>query len=324
MRGFAATLPRMAERRVTKTAAFDLTLAAALWGGMYVVSAETFDAVPPATLSLLRLVLGVAVLALVAALRGESLGWTRAPKQAVLFAGVAVAASMLLQFGGTALTSAVEGSVVTMATPVFVLIFGRLIEGVAVPRQAWGGIALATAGVVALGLRSASPSAGGAPEDSLAHLIGVVMLIGAGAAWALFSSFGRPVVAAVGARNAVTLCALVSIPFLMPFSAAEVLLVGINLADVTAPFTLFAIAYLGIGSTAIGWSSWNRGYAAAPPRLAAGVLFLQPLIAAALGVGVLNEVLDASLALGALLLLGGVALISFESASSAKQSRVRS
>jgi drug/metabolite transporter (DMT)-like permease len=242
----------------------------------------------------------------------------------VLFAGVAVAASMLLQFGGTALTSAVEGSVVTMATPVFVLIFGRLIEGVAVPRQALGGIALATAGVVALGLRSASPSAGGAPEDSLAHLIGVVMLIGAGAAWALFSSFGRPVVAAVGARNAVTLCALVSIPFLMPFSAAEVLLVGINLADATAPFTLFAIAYLGIGSTAIGWSSWNRGYAAAPPRLAAGVLFLQPLIAAALGVGVLNEVLDASLALGALLLLGGVALISFESTSSAKQSRVRS
>jgi drug/metabolite transporter (DMT)-like permease len=257
-------------------------------------------------------------------LRGESLGWSRAPKQAVLFAGVAVAASMLLQFGGTALTSAVEGSVVTMATPVFVLIFGRLIEGVAVPRQAWGGIALATAGVVALGLRSASPSAGGSPEDSLTHLLGVIALIGAGATWALFSSFGRPVVAAVGARNAVTLCVLVSIPFLIPFSAAEVVLVGINLADVTAPFTLFAIAYLGIGSTAIGWSSWYRGYAAAPPRLAAGVLFLQPLIAAALGVGVLNEVLDAGLALGSLLLLGGVAMISFERSSSAKQSRVRS
>jgi len=314
----------MPERRVTKAAAFDLTLAAALWGGMYVVSAETFDAVPPATLSLLRLVLGVAALALVAALRGESLGWRRAPKQPVLFAGVAVAASMLLQFGGTALTSAVEGSVVTMATPVFVLVFGRLIEGVAVPRQAWGGIALATAGVVALGLRSTSSGAGGSPEDSLTHLLGVIALVGAGATWALFSSFGRPVVAAVGARNAVTLCALVSIPFLIPFSAAEVVLVGINLADATAPFTLFAIAYLGVGSTAIGWSSWYRGYAAAPPRLAAGILFLQPLIAAALGVGLLSEVLDASLALGALLLLGGVALISFESTSSAKQSRVRS
>ena len=314
----------MSERRVTKGATLDLAVAAALWGGMYVVSAETFNAIPPATLSLLRLLLGVAALVLIAGLRRESLGWGRVPKQSVLFAGAAVASSMLLQFGGTALTSAVEGSVVTMATPVFVLIFGRLIEGVAVPRRAWGGIAVATAGVVALGLRSASPTSGGTPDDALARLIGVIMLIGAGATWALFSSFGRPAVAAVGPRNAVALCAAVSIPFLIPFSAAEVVLVGINLSDATAPFSLFAIAYLGFGATAIGWSSWYRGYAAAPPRLAAGVLFLQPLIAAALGVGLLNEAIDASLALGALLLLGGVALISSESASGTKRRRVRS
>lgn len=314
----------MSERRVTKGATLDLAVAAALWGGMYVVSAETFNAIPPATLSLLRLLLGVAALVLIAVLRRESLGWGRVPKQSVLFAGAAVAASMLLQFGGTALTSAVEGSVVTMATPVFVLIFGRLIEGVAVPRRAWGGIAVATAGVVALGLRSASPTSGGTPDDALARLIGVIMLIGAGATWALFSSFGRPAVAAIGARNAVALCAAVSIPFLIPFSAAEVVLVGINLSDATAPFSLFAIAYLGFGATAIGWSSWYRGYAAAPPRLAAGVLFLQPLIAAALGVGLLNEAIDASLALGALLLLGGVALISSESASGTMRRRVRS
>jgi drug/metabolite transporter (DMT)-like permease len=54
------------------------------------------------------------------------------------------------------------------------------------------------------------------------------------------------------------------------------------------------------------------------------VLFLQPLVAAALGVGLLNEALDGGLVLGALFLLGGVALISFERASSTKQSRVRS
>ena len=314
----------MPDRRITKAATFDLAVAAALWGGMYVVSAETFAAVPPATLSLIRIVIGVVILVAVAAARGESLGWSLAPKRPMLLAGAAVAASMLLQFGGTALTSAVEGSVVTMATPVFVLIFGRLIEGVAVPRQAWGGIALATAGVVALGLRSANLSTGGESEDELARLIGVVMLIGAGATWALFSSFGRPVVAAVGARTAVTLCALVSIPFLAPFAAAEVTLVGIDLAAASAPVTLLAIAYLGVGATAIGWSSWYRGYAAAPPRLAAGVLFLQPLVAAALGVSVLNEAIDAGLAFGALLLLGGVALISFESSSGTKPLRVRS
>lgn len=321
---FAATLLCMPERRVTKAATFDLALAAALWGGMYVVSAETFDAVPPATLSLLRLVLGVAALVLLATVRRESLGWDHVPKRSVLLAGASVSASMLLQFGGTALTSAVEGSVVTMATPVFVLIFGRLIEGVAVPRRAWGGIALATAGVVALGLRSASPTADGTPEDSFARLIGVAMLIGAGATWALFSSFGRPVVAAVGARTAVTLCAAVAIPLLIPFAAVEIAVGGIDLAAATSPEALLAIAYLGFGSTTIGWASWYRGYAAAPPRLAAGALFLQPLIAAALGVWHLHEIIDGTLAFGALLLLGGVALISFESASGTKRRGVRS
>jgi drug/metabolite transporter (DMT)-like permease len=313
----------MPKRRVTRAATTDLAIAAALWGGMYVVSAETFAAIPPATLGLLRLAIGVAALAVFAALCGESLGWAKAPKGAVLRAGVAVAASILLQFAGTALTSAVEGSVVTMATPVFVLIFGWALEGVRVPRQAWFGIALAAIGVVSLALRS---SDAGALVDaaSTSRLLGIAMLIGAGATWALFSSFGRPVIAAVGARNAVTLSAGLAIPMILPFAALELASSGIDLAAATTPSALLAVAYLGFGATSIGWSSWYRGYAAAPPRLAAGVLFLQPLVAAALGVGLLSEALDGGLALGALFLLGGVALISFERARSTKQSRVRS
>ena len=314
---------RVVPRVTTRAATTDLAIAAALWGGMYVVSAETFAAIPPATLGLLRLAIGVAALATFAALRGESLGWAKAPKSAVLRAGVAVAASILLQFAGTALTSAVEGSVVTMATPVFVLIFGRLLEGIRVPRQAWLGIALAAVGVAALALRSS----GGddlVADASASRLLGIAMLIGGGAAWALFSSLGRPIVAAVGARNAVTLSAGLAIPLMVPFVVAELAVSGIDLAAATTPSTLLAVLYLGVGATSIGWSCWYRGYAAAPPRLSAGVLFLQPLVAAALGVGLLSEALDGGLALGALLLLGGVAMISFERASSAKQSRVRS
>jgi len=313
----------MPERRATRAATTDLAIAAALWGGMYVVSAETFAAIPPATLGLLRLALGVAALAAFAALRGESLGWAKAPKGAVLRAGVAVAASILLQFAGTALTSAVEGSVATMATPVFVLIFGRLLEGIRVPRQAWLGITLAAIGVAALALRS-SGAEGLVADASASRLLGIAMLIGGGAAWALFSSLGRPIVAAVGARNAVTLSAGLAIPMMLPFVMAELAAGGIDLAAATTPSTLLAVLYLGVGATSIGWSCWYRGYAAAPPRLAAGVLFLQPLVAAALGVGLLHEALDVGLALGALFLLGGVAMISFERARSTKQSRVRS
>ena len=313
----------MSTRVVSRAATADLAIAAALWGGMYVVSAGTFAAIPPATLGFLRLAIGVAALATFAALRSESLGWAKASKGAVLRAGVAVAASILLQFAGTALTSAVEGSVVTMATPVFVLIFGRLLEGIRVPRQAWLGIALAAIGVAVLALRS-SGAEGLVADASASRLLGIAMLIGGGAAWALFSSLGRPIVAAVGARNAVTLSAGLAIPMMLPFVVAELAIGGIDLAAATTPSTLLAVLYLGVGATSIGWSCWYRGYAAAPPRLAAGVLFLQPLVAAALGVGLLNEALDSGLALGALFLLGGVAMISFERASGTKRRRVRS
>lgn len=223
---------RVATRVVSRAATADLAIAAALWGGMYVVSAETFAAIPPATLGLLRLAIGVAALATFAALRGESLGWAKAPKGAVLRAGVAVAASILLQFAGTALTSAVEGSIVTMATPVFVLIFGWALEGIRVPRQAWFGIVLAAIGVGALALRSTGAE-GLVTDASASRLLGITMLIGGGAAWALFSSLGRPIVAAVGARNAVTLSAGLAIPLMVPFVAAELTIGGIDLAAAT-------------------------------------------------------------------------------------------
>jgi hypothetical protein len=254
-------------------------------------------------------------------MRGESLGWAQAPKGAVLRAGVVVAASMLMQFGGTSLTSGVEGSVVTMSTPVFVLLFGRLLEGERIATRAWGGILLAAAGVVLLATRSAgltggaseaAAALGAAPADGSRHLIGALLLIGAGATWALFTSLGRPIVAVVGARRAIALSSALALPFIAPIALIEVLIRGIDLSAATAPATLGAVAYLGIGATAIGWSAWYRGYAAAPPRTAAGILFLQPLVAALLGIGLLGKVVDASFGLGAALLLGGVALIARE------------
>jgi drug/metabolite transporter (DMT)-like permease len=288
---------------------------------MYVVSAETFAAIPPATLALLRLALGVAALATVAFMRGEPLGWALAPKGAVLRASVVVAASMLMQFGGTALTSGVEGSVVTMSTPVFVLLFGRLLEGERITTRAWGGIFVAAAGVVVLAIRSSSATGsataipavfGAVPQDGARHLIGALLLIGAGATWALFTSLGRPIVAAVGARRAIALSSALALAIIAPIALLELLQRGIDLSAATAPATLGAVAYLGIGATAIGWSAWYRGYAAAPPRTAAGILFLQPLVAALLGIGIFGEAVDATFGLGAALLLGGVALIARE------------
>jgi len=289
----------------SRAPAVDLAIAASLWGCLYVISAATFEAIPPATLTLIRLALGVAVLMIYAKVRGVSLGWSEVPHRAAWAAAFVAATSMLLQFGGTALTSGVEGSVVTMATPIFVLLFGRLLDGVAIPVRAWGGISLAAIGVLLLSLRGAA--AINVVEPS--RVLGMLALVGAGATWALYSSLGRPLVAAIGASRAIGLTAALALVFIAPVALAEVIVGGFNLAAATTSATLAAVAYLAIGATAIGWSLWYRGYAAAPPRVAAAALFLQPLVAAILGVGLLGEAADPGLVAGALLLLGGVALI---------------
>lgn len=290
---------------VSRAPAVDLAVAASLWGGLYVISAATFEAIPPATLTLIRLSLGVAVLLAYARLRGVSMGWSEVPHSAAWVAAFVAALSMLLQFGGTALTSGVEGSVVTMATPVFVLLFGRILDGVSIPTRAWGGVALAVAGVTLLSLRGSAELSVADPS----RLLGMVALIGAGATWALYSSLGRPLVAAIGASRAIGLTAALALVFIAPVAALELVMSDVSLVAATTPASLAAVAYLAVGATAIGWSLWYRGYAAAPPRVAAAALFLQPLVAALLGIGLLGERADAALVAGAALLLGGVALI---------------
>lgn len=288
-------------RAVRPGPALDLVAAAALWGGLYAVSAGTFERVPPITLNVARLLVGLAVL--LVALRGR-IGWGAAPTRRVLLAGVVVAATMLLQFGGTELTGAAEGALLTTTTPAFVLLFGTLLEGERARRLAWAGCALALLGVAALTLRPdelAAAAAGGGLGD---RLLGDLLLLGAAATWALFSSIGRPLVAAVGAFRAILQATIVGVLLLLPLVPLELATRPVGTLD--AP-TIGAILYLGIGSTAIAWSLWYRGYAAAPPAVSAAAFFAQPVVGAALGVSLLGEDLGPGFLLGGALIGLGVA-----------------
>lgn len=282
---------------------------------MYVVSAGTFDRVPPLTLGLLRLLVGIAVLFV--AFRGR-VGFGQAPLGRVVAAGAIVALTMALQFVGTSLTGGAEGALLTTTTPAFVLIFGVLLEKQRVGRLAWLGVAIALAGVAVLAFRGAVV-VGPVDENLLAiyaarigpfdaRFVGDLLLVGSAATWALFSSVGRPLVERVGAFRAILQASCVAIVLVAPFSAVE--LAGRELPPLE-PRTVLAVLYLGVMATAVAWSLWYRGYASAPSTVSAAAFFAQPVVGAALGVAILGEALGSAFLAGAALIGAGVLAIAF-------------
>src|SRR5438067_7584265 len=109
---------------------------------MYVVSRLAFSDVPPITLGLARLLIGVVVLA--AALR-------RLPplrERRIALLGLILAVTLMLQFWGTDLAGAAAGSLLTLTTPVFVALIAPFILREPTLSHQWLGIGLALAGAV--------------------------------------------------------------------------------------------------------------------------------------------------------------------------------
>lgn len=107
--------------------AFYLSLAAGIWGGMYVVSKYVLDFVPPLTLVVLRFIIASVVLGLIfLATRDKPVAKEDIKLMAWLgFIGYTV--SIGAQFAGTWLSSAHMGAVITSASPAFIVIFGVLL-----------------------------------------------------------------------------------------------------------------------------------------------------------------------------------------------------
>src|SRR5215208_4082207 len=101
--------------------------AASIWGAMYVVSKVVLNVIPPFSLVALRLILGALTLAVILWIRGFP-KISRTQLLQVLGVGiVGYGISLSLQFVGTKLSTAANGSLVTSATPAFVLIFAWLL-----------------------------------------------------------------------------------------------------------------------------------------------------------------------------------------------------
>ncbi|MCJ7512307.1 MAG: DMT family transporter [Anaerolineales bacterium] len=273
-------------------------LAAAIWGGMYVVSKVVLGVVPPFTLLSLRLLLGIACLGLIVVLTGR-IHLRRAQVRSILFVGLlGYGVSIGLQFVGTRLTSAANASLVTSASPIFIMLFGVLILGERASLERGVALGLAFLGVLAV----IDPRAASIHEPSFA---GNLALLGAAVTWGLYSVLVRQVSHSARTVELSLIAFLGGLPVAIGMSVAE--RTRLPLGEVT-PLVVAGILYLGVISTALAMFLWNKSLQLLEAGVVSILFFAQPVVGVGLGAWVLGEQLSRAFWLGAGLIGAGLVL----------------
>jgi drug/metabolite transporter (DMT)-like permease len=276
--------------------------AASIWGGMYVVSKVVLDIIPPFSLVSLRLILGALTLALFLSLRGFP-SLSRNQLLQVLGVGfVGYGTSLSLQFLGTKLSTAANGSLVTSATPAFVLIFAWMLlkEKITWPRLI--ALLLATLGVIAV----IDPRTAQLNPDLFA---GNLLLISAAITWALYSVLVRKTTQNIEVLPFSLVAFLGGLPVTMPTGVWELKTVGVG--EITLG-VIAGVLFLGIISTALAMVLWNTAFALIDANLASLTFFAQPVVGTFLGWLFLGEKITSLFLLGGLLIGLGLVISSRE------------
>ena len=274
--------------------------AAAIWGGMYVVSKVVLEVIPPFSLLTLRLIMGAIVLGIVIYFRNKRAGTKLVLTKeffwkSFLVGFVGYGISLGFQFVGTKLSTASNGSLVTSATPAFVLIFAPFLLGEkSTPRRIIA-LVISTLGVLAvIDPRNA--------ELSPSLFWGNMSLLAAALTWGLYSVLVRKVSQSMDLLTSSTIMLLGGLPSSIALGLWEVNTQGIG---TITPWIIGGLLFLGIISTAIAMFLWNYAFAELPAAIASLTFFAQPVVGTLLGWFFLAEkITPLFLAGGALISMG--------------------
>jgi drug/metabolite transporter (DMT)-like permease len=166
------------------------------------------------------------------------------------------------------------------------------------------GLAGAFAGVVVVvGL-------GAGEELSLSGLKGPLIVLGAPLSFALYNVLLKPLFARYDLLALTATTSLVGTVALLPiFAVSDVGGIGS-----VAGRDIALILYLGVFSTLLGYIGWNIGLRAFGPTRAVTATYAIPALAVLFGAVTLEEPVTAWIAVGGLLIVGGVALSSLRDA----------
>ncbi|MHC2831833.1 DMT family transporter [Bacillus sp. F9_6S_D1_P_5] len=282
-----------------------LSLAASIWGGMYVVSKYVLDFIPPLTLVWLRFIIAFVVLyaILKIAEKEQKKKVTIRKKDWLLFAWIGFIGyfiSITCQFIGTKLSDAHTGSLVTSATPAFMVIFAAIILKEKLTARRLLSTIIATVGVIIVI---------GWDIEIGSYFIGTIILGGAAITWALLSIYVKIASARFSSLVITTYAIFFSLFFITPFMLWELQSTSIETVNT---YVILGVVYLGVVSTAGAFFLWNKGLELMDASIGSLFFFFQPIVGSLLGWLLLNEILSSNFFIGGILIICSVFITTFE------------
>ncbi len=283
--------------------------AASIWGSMYVVSDAVLTVIPPFTLLSLRILLALLALIPIYRRAREPLPARRVIAELLVVGFIGLGISLGAQFVGTDLSTAVNGALVTSASPAFVVLFAALLLKEKLNLRRALALALASAGVLVI----LDPSAANFQQATFA---GDVFLALAALTWGLYSVLVR-LVSLRHRLHALTITVIGLLGGLALSLPASILELSSKPTGSLDAGILLGVIYLGFVSTALALLLWNRAFSLIPATMASLCFFAQPLAGAALAAIFLGQTLTLRLGIGGALIGMGLLLSILGSANDA-------
>lgn len=281
-----------------------LALLALIWGSSFLFIKVALDAFSPLTIAVLRMWLGTGTLLVALLVTRDRL--PRDPR-AWMHCAIAGTFANALPFTlvgiGVAHATSVLGAIWNATMPLIVLVISMFIlREEHITRRRVGGTILGFAGVIVL---LGAWRGGTASADMTGHLC----LAGASLCYGLSTPYMRRTLAprpeTTTALSAAQIgCAAVVLSIITAFAPASQRQASIELLPI------LALCMLGIAATGIAYLLFTSLVRGAGASVASSVTYLMPLVAATLGVLVLDERLHWNEPLGCLVILAGVAIAS--------------
>lgn len=273
-----------------------LSLAASIWGGMFVVVKVVVETIPPIELVWLRYLIALVCLMLFAVIFHIKWRFNQRDLGIIILIGiVGNAISIVTQETGTWLSNAQTGAVITSATPTFMIIFAWWLLGEKLDAVKIISVTMATLGVIWIV---------GVHFSGSHVLLGIFSLIIAALTWALMSVLVKKVSGVYNSLQITIMSTFVAFVCLTPFVLSHMDV--ITQAHYLEPKIGLSLLYLGIVSTTLGFVMWNKGLQLMNAA-SSGLFFLfQPVVGTLLGWLVLGETISWGFVFGTMMIIGSV------------------